>query len=301
MSLDAEALEGRELLSIDFQQTFYVVGDQKGAAAITLNHDGMWPPKAEQAELTLTGVTAIPGFDYAPTPLKVAVTAGQDSTTVKLPIIHESPSAGNRIVEVALSPSPGSPPTEKALVLIAHSPDTTPPKVIATKMLTKGPWVTGFVITFSKDMARGPVHNVNNYEVDDPRSVLPFKRADLANPPREVPLNSATYDPSTHSVTLSVAGRVKKFRFFPVADRQFASEMELELQAYIQQNASNPSTMLPPISPIADTTGNPLASPGSGTPDGHFEAIVTQGNAGNRLLSKMNQIPSAPAPMKPTG
>jgi hypothetical protein len=175
--------------------------------------------------------------------------------------------------------------------VITHSADTTPPKVIATKMLTRGPDVTGFVITFSKPMAPGPVQDVNNYGIDDPRSTRRIKRSDWAFPTRQIALKSAVYDPATHSVTLRVAGKVRKSPVFTVLDRGTNDLFNEVSQSVIQKTQPNPLQLLPLISPITDTTGNPLASGFGNSADGHLYAVVSEGRIGRKLASILNPKP----------
>jgi hypothetical protein len=299
-AFQAELLEARQLLSVDFSKGIYTVSDKAGAASITLSHNnnGVPPTTAEQVDFSLGGGTAVPGVDYTPTHRTISFAAGETSKTVKIPVLPAAVSAGNRVVQINLAPAAGSAPTSAAFLVIQHSPDTTPPTVASTKMLTKGPYVTGFVLTFSKDMARGQATDVNNYEIDDPRSIRPIKGAEWSYAKREVPLKSATYDPATHSVTLNVSGHVKKFPFFTVLDRPFSDAMKLVSQAIIKKSQPNPTQMLSQSSPLTDTTGNLMDSMGTGTADGHLYTMVSQGKAGskfaNSLKQMFNSIPSGP-------
>jgi hypothetical protein len=286
----AEQLEGRQLLSVEFSQIVTTVSDQVGSAGIGLTNssDGPSPTPAAQAVLSESGGTAVPGVDYTPVTETISFAASETSKTIQIPVLPAPSSDGTRMVQLELSPAQGGPPIAAAYLVIAHGSDTTPPKVIATKMLTKGPYVTGFVITFSKPMAPGPVQDVNNYGIDDPRSTRPIKRSDWALPTRQIALKSAVYDPATHSVTLRVAGKVRKSPVFTILDRG-TNDLINEVGQFVSQKTQpNPSQLLPLISPITDTTGNPLASGFSDNADGHLYAVVSEGRIGRKLASVLN-------------
>jgi hypothetical protein len=278
----AELLESRQLLSVNFISSVYTASAQAGTASITLeNNLGLLPNTPTQVVLSLGGGSAVPGVDYTPGDQTVSFAANQATQTVEIPLLPGSPSEGSRVVDLELSPTAGTPPTEGALLFITHNSDTTPPTVTATKALTKGPYVTGFVITFSKAMAPGPLQDVNNYVIDSPRQFLPLKRHDS----KPIKLKSAVYNPSTDSVTLTTAGRVKKSHVFMIMDPWTANELTVPL-------ADTPPTaaeLLPHLGPFTDTSGNPLASDGSGTPDGLLQATVAVGKIAKEFAMGMNQ------------
>src|SRR5262249_42931890 len=175
-ALYAERLETRGLLSAGFPTGLTTVNDHAGFASIGLPNlpfqlDSTTAPPLS-VYLSYSG-TAVPGVDYTPITQPIAFTSGQDSAPAQIPILPGTPSEGSRLLEIDLSPAPGAPPTNAAFVLITHNADTTPPNIIATRMVTRGPYVKKFVITFSKDMAPGPIQDVSNYAIADPRSVRP--------------------------------------------------------------------------------------------------------------------------------
>jgi hypothetical protein len=303
--LQAELLEDRQLLSggaslpasaaISFASEFFTASAQAGTASILLQNnlspgaDGLPTASPQQAYLSYGGGTAVPGVDYVPGGQTVSFSAGQSSDTIQLPLLPGSPSEGTRVVELELSTAPGGQPFAAAYLDITHNSDTTPPTVIATKALTKGPEVTAFVITFSKAMAPGPIQNVNDYAIEDPRSIRPIRGAEWSVATRLLPLKSAAYDPTSHSVTLTLQKPTRKYPYFMIMDRQ-SFDMTNDAVAIAQEKThSSPSPLLPQISPITDTTGNPLDSTHSGTPDGSLVAIVGVGKAGAKFVASLNQ------------
>jgi hypothetical protein len=271
-----DQLEGRQLMTADFANTLYRASDQAGYATITLNDPSNFPiPGApaptqapDQVYISTGGGSAVPGVDYTPVHETVTIAPGQYTQTVQIPVLPADPSRGTKIVQLDISSGPGAAPTDQAYLAIMHSADTTPPTVIGGKMLTKGKLVTGIIITFSKDMAEGPVQDLGNYAVANPRAFLSPKAIESGQIGM-LPLRSAVYNPATHAVTLTLAHKVKKFPFIPVTD----------IESFAQTTVPVPSTSsaaaLPPaLSPITDSTGNPLSGGAQGSPDGHLNVTV---------------------------
>jgi hypothetical protein len=114
--------------------------------------------------------------------------------------------------------------------------------------------------------------------------VRPVKGLEWTTATRQIALKSAMYNPITHSVTLTPAEKVRKFPFFMILNTAFANAINL----VGQPTPASAAQLLPKLSPITDTTGNPLDSKASGTPDGILEAIVVNGKAPNRLFKQGN-------------
>jgi hypothetical protein len=286
----AELLEDRQLMSVYFDSPVYTVSAQTGMVNITLQNEvGPAPAPPTQVVLSLGGGTAVPGVDYTPQNLTVNFAADQGSQTIELPVLPGSASEGTRVVELNVAPSAGSPPTAEAFLVITHNSDTTPPTVISSKVLTTGSHVTGFVITFSKGMAPGPVENVNNYAIADPNSLRPAKEAEAVVATRFIALKSAVYNPLTHSVTLTTAGKVKKFPFFSIMDRASANELNLAGQMTMPTAAQ----LVMPMGTFADANGNPLSNPGASAGAGYLDAVAVEGKAGKAFLKQVNQDTSA--------
>jgi hypothetical protein len=294
--LEAQQLEARQLMTVSFENTVYTANGQLGPATITLQDyftgvPGEGPATATQgadvAYVSTAGGTAVAGVDYTPVNETVTFQPGQTSQPIQIPVLPAPASDGTRVLGIDVSSSPGGPPTSEAFLIITHSSDTTPPQIIASKALTRGAYVTGFVLTFSKDMAPGPVQDVSNYAVENPRSYR-LVRGKQWLTSRTVPLSSAVYDPTTRSVTLTLAHRIKEFPTITISDAQ----LEEETNAV----GLNPATSTPPlaaISPITDTTGNPIADSLAGPSVGHFYATVGVTKAGKRL-AKISLMAATP-------
>jgi hypothetical protein len=290
--LEAQQLEPRQLMTVTFGNTDYIATGQGGPATITLQESaGLGVPGvaatatqgSDVAYVSTAGGTAVAGVDYTPVNETVTFEPGQTSQTVQIPVLPAPASDGTRILDLTISSSPGGAPTSEAFLIISHSADTTPPTIVATKALTKGPDITGFVLTFSKAMAPGPVQDVSNYAVVNPHSYHVRKRKQWLTS-ATVPLSSAVYDPTTDSVTLTLAHRIKKSPIITITDSQSEQEMNV-----VGENAPTASELLPAISPITDTTGNPMAgSPVSPSEVGHFYVEVGLGKLGKRIAGVSN-------------
>jgi hypothetical protein len=285
--------------AVSFSAEFYTVSAQAGTASITLqNSEAPGPggsPSAspEQVYLSFASGTAVAGVDYTPGVQTINFSAGQSSQTVQIPVLPGTSSEGTRVVELDLSTAPGGQPFAAAFLDITHNSDTVPPTVVATKALTKGPNVTGFVIIFSKDMAPGPVEDVNNYAIEDPHSMHIVPSAQWEIPTRLLAVKSAVYDPTSHSVTLTLAKGVRKYPYFIIMDRETFDLQVQAVEATKQSAQASPPQLIPQISPITDSMGNPLDSTHSGTPDGSLMAVAGIGKAGRKFLQSINQAASS--------
>jgi hypothetical protein len=285
--LEAQQLELRQLMTVTFESTLYTASGQGGPATITLQEsiDLVVPGQAtatqgaDVAYVSTAGGTAVAGVDYTPVNETVTFQPGQTSQTIQIPVLPAPASDGTRVLDLDISTSPGGTPTQEAFLVITHSADTTPPTIVATKTLTKGPDITGFVLTFSKDMAPGPVQDVNNYAVENPHSFHLVKHKQWLTS-TTLPLSSAVYDPTTHSVTLTLAHRLKRYPIITITDSQSQEEMNA-----VGQNAPTAAELLPAISPITDTTGNPISGSGVGTGEGHFYVTAGTGRVAKKLAS----------------
>ncbi|MBX6315077.1 MAG: hypothetical protein IRY99_19505 [Isosphaeraceae bacterium] len=290
--LGLEPLEARELLTIVLgSNSVQIVSDQVGS--ITISVDRVLPPGAtkfegkESATVATVGGTAVPGVDYEPVRETITFEGQERHKMVTIPILPDFQNTTGRSILVAIDdapypsnmPDPSGPavvpafvrgtgdfnPTvhqndpKNAIIHVVHRTDLTPPTVKEAHLITRGNKVTGFVLTFSKDMAPGPVEDVRNYVVREdistwqPRWARGLPRPDFTgqNPPpaTPVPLKSAEYNPKTRSVTLTPVTPVKVSPYYWVENPQI-----------LQPNG----TVQP--SPLTDTAGNYLDD-GLGGPD----------------------------------
>ena len=281
--LGAELLEDRNLMTVDFSQGFYAIGDRAGVAMITLiRYDGTKGTanqNTEQAQLTVGGGTASPGVDYQPVSATVTFGPGQTSQTLAIPVLSK-PGSGTKVVHLTLAPSTDVPHGAAAYMSIMHGPDTTPPHVASTNLVTKGGLVTGFQITFSKPMDSAQVQDVNNYVVQNPRTTR-HVRGSAVTLAGAVPLRSAVYDASTNTVTLIPAGRVRVSQYFEIESSQLSQAMTA------RSTSTTDVTKLAIMSPVADTSGNALDSNSDGIPDGQLLVFAAPGRLGKKWNSAL--------------
>jgi hypothetical protein len=276
-----EALEGRQVMSVGFSATVYTAPAGAGTATITLQHlsSATGSMAAEQVTVaTAPGGTAVAGVDYTPVNQVVNLSATQGSATVTVPVLSGGP-AGTRVVPLTITPAQSASPTGAAYLYIEDGPDTTQPTVVEAHGVTKGGSVTAFVITFSKDMIPGPANDVNNYAVLDPRSMKGRQGYKFAT--RTIPLKSAVYDPTTHSVTLTPEVRVRKYPVFLITDPTMSRVMAQAAEALVTRTPFSPASLpLATLPALTDTSGNPLAG---------LVATASVGKAGAKLTSQLNQ------------
>lgn len=254
-----ECLEGRALLTVTFDRLVYTAGPADTRAAVTLNRfrAGGDLSGSETVELApAAGGTAAAGADYPAFRQAVTFLDGEATKTVDVPVLAAPAGRGTRTLALALTPvTPGSvdPAGSAATLSIAHGGDATPPRVTGAYAATRGGRVTGFVLTFSEDMAPAAVRDVRNYAIADPASYQGAASAESVKP-KTIPLKSAVYHAATRTVTLTPSRAVRAFPLFVITSRQW-------LAAAARGTAAAPS-------PITDRAGNPLDGAGSGRPDG---------------------------------
>ena len=268
-----------------FNNPVTVVAASAGSASIALSDEsinglGVTTSSAQQLYLSIGGGDATPGVDYTPATQVVNFAAGQNFQSVQVPILPGTASEGTTYVELDLATTPGGQPVANAYLEITHNSDTTPPTVVGSKVLPHGSYITGFVITFSKAMAPGPVSNVSNYAIDDPRSMKTSEVLDEHYASRTIRLKSAVYDPGTNTVTLRTAGKVKKYPFYLIDDSQYDVINNNLIKTATSVAAIESAQSFNTVSPITDTTGNLLDSAGAGTSDGGLWAQVYVGKVG---------------------
>jgi hypothetical protein len=286
-----ESLEERKLLTVGFSDTVIVARDTVGSAIVTLNRSEPTaaPLAAEDVVLNVGGGTAVAGVDYVATTQTVKFATGETSKDVTIPLLKTGPSGGTRVLEFRLTPAPVSGMNPTSTLVIEHGSDTTPPKVLSAKILSKRGYVTGIAVTFSKDMAAGPVSDTSNYVVEDFRSVKRIKGGSLLAP--HLAIKSANYDPATHVVTLVPAQRLKSAAVLPVMSPAMATIMD----ALTTQKQIDPATIRTDLSKITDVAGNPLDSSGTGTPDGTLTAFATKSGSPTDVLASLTGLLGGPS------
>lgn len=286
-----EPLEERKLLTIDFKQGFYAIGDTGGVAIITLTRSdsttGTANQNTETAQLTVGGGggTAQPGVDYEPVDTTVTFGPGQTSATVAIPVLSD-PGTGTKTLHLSLAQSTDVPRGAAAYLSIMHGPDFTPPSVKSTNLLMNHGRITGFQITFSKPMDVAEATNINNYVVANPQIIHHLRGKKITNG-NGIPLASATYDSSTNTVTLVPKGRVRRAAYYEIESTQLAQAINA------MNTGSTNIDSLSLMSPITDTSGNALDGNSDGIPDGQLLVFAVAGRAGQKWNSALASTQAA--------
>jgi hypothetical protein len=219
------------------------VADTAGSITLILqrrqSRGGLKAP--EVVSVHTVGITAVPGVDFAPVDQVITLPPRARTAKVTIPIFPDDQSNGTRTFAVTLDHAPvsGNPADSQAVVItIEHPvPRLSPPIVVKTRLLTSADQVTGFMITFNKDMDPAQVQDLSNYKVHGQQAG-----------PSNVVLSQAVYNQAAHTVTLVPAQ--------PVLVRRYVVE--------------NPGPG--PQSRLTDLAGNALDGVGDGTPNGIFYA-----------------------------
>jgi hypothetical protein len=273
-----ESLEGRSLLTAWIAQPDYYVSNQAGAVTLPVMVAPTDPTNPTQSVKVVTSDgTAKAGVDYTAVSRTLTSESTAPSVPVSIPILVNSPNSAERTFTVSASTDAAGDYPAKTTVHIVNRTDLVPPHVVSTRMVAKGQNVKSVVITFSKDMAPGPVSDPANYMILDatrmklgPAATKTVEGLMAGFAKGKVAVTSAVYDPATHSVTLTPARKVRATPFLSVADGQIYSDPNRVAK-----------------SPLTDTAGNLLDSMNTGVPDGIL-------NASN--FQKWLDGPTKPAP-----
>lgn len=274
-----EVLEDRQLLTVAFQRPFMSVSGGAGHAEIVLQRSAGYNDVAttqEQVQLATSG-TAVAGVDYSALPRVVTFEPGETSKTIQVPILASGSTSGTKMLRLALAPTIDSPGGSVAFLAISHGSDATPPRLLKAKVVVKNGFVQSFVLKFSEAMAAGPVQDIRNYQLDDPKSLRTVAGSNWTLPTREIALKKAVYHQATHTVELIPKQRIKPLPMFFVLSREFGDALKMAALP----TAPSASEIFK-FSPITDVAGNPLDLNKDGVPDGQLAAVMTVTQRGIR-------------------
>jgi uncharacterized repeat protein (TIGR01451 family) len=145
------------------------------------------------------------------------------------------------------------------------SQDTTPPTILAQRLIVSRHAITGIVLTFSQPMDPVQAEALNNYGL--------FHSGNGNTQGSPIPLASAQYDPSSRTVTLAPASPLPLGRFYEITANG--------------QGASG----------LTDTSGNVLDGDQNGYPDGIYKSFIGRGTPTRPIPFQRSQfIPIPPPP-----
>lgn len=266
-----DSLERRELLTVQFSSGTYNVGSTATAATVTLVRTA--DTSATGTEVvqvaTTSGGTARPDVDYTPVKQNVTFDKGEYTKQVTIPLVNPGgggPTADTRTIGLtAIAVGTSSPTQSVAQVNLIPHADITPPTVTDVTQLRQRGMLTGFQITFSKDMDPIQAARPGNYVVTGVISTK-SKGFSLFGKTKttafNVPIAHAEYDAATRTVTLSV------------------KRLQVPLATY---NISNPQVTGTP-SALRDVSGNRLDVNGDGTAEGVLNVDANTSQRDSRPL-----------------
>jgi hypothetical protein len=268
-----EALERRELMTVQFSSTSYTFGNTASSAVITLVRSPNPIMDPEVAQVATTGGTARPDMDYTPVSQNVTFQQGEFTKQVTIPLLTAGQTGTiDRTVQLAVSSQDnmGNPVESDATINLIPRADITPPTITDAVQLRQKGLLTGFKITFSKDMDPTTVENVKNYVVQG--YTIPKGGFSLSPKPKStayaVNLSRAEYDPTTRTVILTVKRPQAPGAGYTITNPQTTDD---------QGNA------LP--SALTDAAGNLLDLNGDGQPDGLLSLQVARTTHDFRTLN----------------
>jgi hypothetical protein len=199
--------------------------------------------------------------------------AGETAKTITIHLAPTDHFVGTRSAEVVLSNPQGvtlgypkgilnltstpvavKPPATNSLTPASTSaPLPTGPTVESIETASHGNSVTTVTITFDRALDAASALKLVNYHVSLPDHTLRILRLhkSITHPGRSIRITKAAYDPSTHRVTLTLAGGVRLGQPF---------------QVQINGTAAG----------VIDTKGIPLNNSGSSKPGADYVASVVQ-------------------------
>jgi roadblock/LC7 domain-containing protein len=226
---------------LHFQSWESAAKESDGSVAVTVVRSSP-ATTAASVNYTVENGTAQAGTDFTATSGTLNFAAGQGSQTFTVPLIPADRFSGTRSAELVLSNPQGAtlgyssaeldltanPPLPSPPVTTPTSPPvttpTSPPVTTPTSSPQPGPTVvsvaplnsrrdkTSLAITFDQALDPASAQNTTNYQVSLPGRALHVghRHQTATRPRRMVGITTASYDPSTHEVTLTLGTKLRQ-------------------------------------------------------------------------------------------
>jgi titin len=192
---------------LEFSMANYVVNAAAGVAVITVDREG--GGGVVTVNYATAGGTAVPGVNYTPVSSILTFGFGVTVETFKVPIIDVPTQKGDKTVGLLLTdPSPPGEATlgvqsSAILTITPPIPPPAPPVVTGVQLITnRQQIVERIVVSFSELLNPTTAVNLLNYNYSVTtagRDHIFGTRDDLL-----IPINTAVYDPSNLTVTLTL-------------------------------------------------------------------------------------------------
>ncbi len=174
-----------------------------------------------------SGTTEAASPIFAPFHESVTFPAGASTETVTVPIISSAATAGPVTIYLSAAPTSSTSsgiPNGNGSVELYSSPDATPPTITSVQLVNQGQRALAVVLGFSKPMAPATVEDIHNYRIlSRPQAI--HRTGSLfgliggwstSNVIHSFPIGTATYDPSTSTVTLTLKRPAKASSLYEI-------------------------------------------------------------------------------------
>ena len=188
-------------------------------------------------ESTSAGPTPAASPFFAPFNEPVTFPAGVSTETVTVPIISSVATTGPETISLSAtstvkSVNPDVPLNLTVDVLTANpnyvslysSPDAAPPTITSVQLVTQGKLASAVVLGFSKPMSPANVENIHNYRILSRAATSQHSSITLSGnynsettEYQSFAIASATYDPSTRAVTLTLKRPAKASSLYQIS------------------------------------------------------------------------------------
>jgi hypothetical protein len=192
--------------AVEFSSSQYSVYAGSGLALITVVRSG---PNGSPVSVGYSagGGTAVRSRDYTPESGTLTFAAGQTSATFVVPVFLDDSATASPTVDLALGRTVGGAaigPISTATLTIAEMPplSTTSPSVVSETVTTNGRAITAIVFGFSKPLDPNRATQLSNYGYYLYAAGAGTASLTASGAGRAIPLRSATYNSTTHTVTI---------------------------------------------------------------------------------------------------
>jgi uncharacterized repeat protein (TIGR01451 family) len=203
--------------TIEFAAAAYSVNEDAGTATITVSRV-QGSRGTVQVDYQTASVNATPGLDFTPVSGTLTFADGETSKTIVVPVLANPYDKVNEVVNLVLSnvrsaATPGQAllgsPATTTLTIVDIDPDTRPLVVSAFQWTGTVSDISQVFVTFNKPLIQSTAVTANNYLLQSMGADGKYGTGDES----QIPV-TATYDPSSFTVTLTPSTALPANNFF---------------------------------------------------------------------------------------